>query len=87
MIVLLLLTFVISPYFLPFTRLLDLTAIDSVSWRLSVWPHAVLVTAKMPSVRGASVFDLGAIVFLVYPLGSVAVLTRCNIVSDRLMDQ
>ena len=66
--------------------LLDPTAIDSVSWRL-VWPRAVLVTAKIPSVRGVSVFDLGALVFLVYPLGSVAVLTRCNIVSDRLMDQ
>jgi len=32
-----------------------------------VWPHAVLVTESTLYVRGASVFDLGTLVFLFTP--------------------
>jgi len=51
-----------------------------------IWPHAVLVMESTLYVRGASVFDLGALAFLVYPLGSAAVLTRCNTVSIHVVD-
>ena len=51
-----------------------------------VWPRAALVTESMPYVRGASVFDLGALAFLVYPLGSAAVLTRRNTISIHVVD-
>ena len=63
-------------------QLSDSAVIDSFSWRL-VWLCAVLVMIKMLCARGVSVFNLGAPVCLAYPLGSVAVLIRCSIVSDR----
>jgi len=51
-----------------------------------VWPRAALVTESTPYVRGASVFNLGALAFLVYPLGSAAALTRCNTISVHVVD-
>jgi len=51
-----------------------------------VWPHVVLVTEGMPYERGASVFDLGALAFLVYSLGSATVLTHCNTISIHVVD-
>ena len=66
-------------------ELLYSIVIDSFSGDL-VWPRAVLVMEKTPFVRGAFVFVQGALAFLVYPLGSDAVLTHCNIVSVRLVD-
>jgi len=52
----------------------------------SAWPRVVLAMERTPYARGASVSVLGALAFLVYPLGSDAVLTRCTIVSARVED-
>jgi len=47
---------------------------------------AVLVMESTLYVKGASVFDLGALAFLVYPLGSTTVFTRCNTVSIHVVN-
>jgi len=46
----------------------------------------VLVMERMPYARGAFVSVQGALAFLVYPSGSTAELTRCNIVSVHVVD-
>jgi len=52
----------------------------------SAWPRVVLAMERTPYARSASVSILSALAFLVYPLGSDAVLTRCTIVSTRVED-
>jgi len=51
-----------------------------------VWPHVVLIMERTSYARGASVSVLGTLTFLVYSLGSTAVLTRCNILSIHVVD-